>query len=361
MPDVSIIIPVHNRVELLRETLISCALQTFGDCEILIVDDGSEQDVPGVVEWVRTVFGGPCVLRYIRQTRCGAPAARNRGLREATGRFIQFLDSDDLLHPEKIEIQRKRLSDRPELDMVVGLDEFFHKIPGDMGVLWNTPGEPTLDRFLWDDGVWHTGSPLWKRSAVDRVGPWDEQLLCFQDWEYHIRALCRGIQYAHVPRVLQYIRDHPGARISSGLPLLNQGQGKLQAASAVASELRRCSLWSSRRGDALAVLFLQFALNLRQQGRLGMLTAALGTALRYAGSLRLRLAACSMLGVAVVGSIKIGGRRDSVATVYQFARRCGAIPTHRSNWKRSACPSAEIPSSLLRSLESSAEEIERIS
>src|SRR5215469_7146364 len=94
MPDVSIIIPVYNRVELLRQTLTSCAIQTFGDCEILIVDDDSEEDVGSVIEWIRSVFQGPCQLRHIRQPRRGAPAARNRGLREASGQFIQFLDSD---------------------------------------------------------------------------------------------------------------------------------------------------------------------------------------------------------------------------------------------------------------------------
>ena len=71
MPDVSIIVPVHNRVELLRQTLISCAIQTYEDCEVLVVDDDSEQDVSAVIDWVRCVFGGPCLLRYIRQPRRG--------------------------------------------------------------------------------------------------------------------------------------------------------------------------------------------------------------------------------------------------------------------------------------------------
>src|SRR5205814_4065595 len=137
----------------------------------LVIDDDSEQNVFVVVEWVRAIFGGPYRLRYIRQPRRGAPAARNRGVHEARGKFIQFLDSDDLLHPQKIESQRNELLDRPELDMVFGLDEFFHEVPGDMGILWNTPEEPCLERFLWDDGVWHTGSPLWKRSAVERIAP----------------------------------------------------------------------------------------------------------------------------------------------------------------------------------------------
>jgi GT2 family glycosyltransferase len=351
MPDVSIIIPVYNRVELLRDTLTSCAIQTYGDCEVLIVDDDSEQNVSSVIDWARSVFEGSCLLRYIRQPRRGAPAARNRGLREAAGRFIQFLDSDDLLHPQKIEIQRKCLLDRPELDMVFALDEFFHKVPGDNSILWNTPGEPSLDRFLWDDVVWHTGSPLWRRSALERVGTWDERLLCYQDWEYHIRALCRGIQYIHVPIVLQYIRDHQKPRISTALAHRDREQSKLEAAIAVAEELTTRAMWSSRRGDALAVFLMQIALNLRQTSRLSILQAVLARAVRYAGRLRLRVAALAMLSVAALSSMKKGGHRDSIASTYQLASRFRAIPAHRSSWKRSACESAEIPVTLLRALE----------
>jgi glycosyltransferase involved in cell wall biosynthesis len=351
MPDVSIIIPVYNRVELLRDTLTSCAIQTFGDCEILIIDDDSEQDIYLVIDRARRAYGASCLLRYIRQPRRGAPAARNRGFREATGRFIQFLDSDDLLHPQKIEILRKCLLDRPELDMAFGLDEFFHEIPGDMGVLWNTPDEPSLDRFLWDDVVWHTGSPLWRRAALERVGPWDERLLCFQDWEYHIRALCRGIQYAHVPRVLQYLREHGASRISTSNSLRAREYAKLEAAIGVAREMSRNRAWSSRRSDALAFFLLQIVLELRQIGKLNILMGILAKAVRYAGNLRLRLAALSMLTVAALTSVKKGGRRDSIATIYQLANRFGAIPTRQSNWKRSASPPAEVPAMLLEILE----------
>lgn len=351
MPEVSIIIPVYNRAELLRQTLTSCAIQSFGDCEILIVDDESEEDLCPVIEWVRSVFQGPCELRHIRQPRRGAPAARNRGVREASGRFIQFLDSDDLLHPQKIDVQRKCLLDRPELDMVFGLDEYFARIPGDTALLWNTPEEPSLERFLWDDGVWHTGSPLWRRSALERVGPWNEELRCYQDWEYHIRALCRGIAYAHVPRVLQYIRDHEAPRVSTALALREREQARLQAARAVAEAVTRHSAWSRQRGDALAVFLLQITLNVRQAAPLPMLLTALVGALRCAGSVRLRLTALAMLGAALLTGVVRGGRRDSLASIYGRAGRLRAIPAHKSNWKRTACVSAEVPSMLLQALQ----------
>src|SRR5262245_37954744 len=106
MPDVSIIIPAYNRIDLLRETLVSCLIQTYQNYEVIVVDDGSEEDIAKAVELVCLDFDAPGVVRYIRQPHLGSNAARNLGLRETMGELIQFLDSDDLLHPDKIEIQR---------------------------------------------------------------------------------------------------------------------------------------------------------------------------------------------------------------------------------------------------------------
>ena len=285
MPDVSIIIPAYNRADLLRETLASCLVQTYRNSEVVVVDDGSEESIAQVVELVCLDFDVPSVVRYIRQPRLGGNAARNRGLREAMGEWIQFLDSDDLLHPDKINIQRQILFKKPDLDMVFGLDEYFHEYPGDMQVLWNIPTiQSDLDRFLWDDPVFHTGSPLWRRSALERIGPWDERLLCWQDWEFHIRALCRGIQYTHVPIVLQYIRDHDQVRSTNLAPLIDREQSKIQAALAVAHELKSAALWNTQRGDTLATFLLSIAVNLRQTGAVPLIECAIDKAVEYGGA-----------------------------------------------------------------------------
>src|SRR5262245_36593539 len=117
MRDVSIIIPAYNRTDLLRETLVSCFILTYANCEIIVVDDGSEEDIAGVVDLVSLEFDTASV-RYIRQSHLGSNAARNRGVREARGEWIQFVDSDDVLHPNKIELQRQILLKRSDLAMV---------------------------------------------------------------------------------------------------------------------------------------------------------------------------------------------------------------------------------------------------
>jgi GT2 family glycosyltransferase len=356
MRDVSIVIPVYNRSHLLRETLVSCLIQTYRQCEIIVVDDSSEEDIATVAELACLDLDLPGAIRYVRQPRLGANAARNRGLSEASGEFIQFLDSDDLLHPDKIEIQREALLRAPDLDMVFCQDQYFHHRPGDGQLLWNVANVADvpsyLDRFLWDDPVWHTGSPLWRRRVLERIGPWNEGLCCWQDWEFHIRALCRGIQYAHVPAVLQYIRDHDQTRSTNLAPLMVREQSKLEAALAVSSDLRRASLWTPHRGDALATFLLSIAVNLSSIGTLKSIERALERAAEYAESRRLRLTA--MLMLATLPLLKMGrmGRRTPMGIVYRVAQKLWPMPTHESRWKNvTSVVGSDVPSVLVQALD----------
>ncbi len=350
MPDVSIIIPAYNRTDLLRETLVSCLVQTYRNYEVIVVDDGSEEDIAKVVELVCLDFDAPGVVRYIRQSNLGSNVARNRGLSEAMGELIQFLDSDDLLHPDKIEIQRQILLKSPDLDMVFGLDEYFHDWPGDMQVLWNTPNcQSDVDRFLWDDPVFSACSPLWRRSALERIGPWDERLLCWQDWEFHVRALCRGIQYTHVPIVLEYIRDHAQVRSTNLDSLIDREQSKIEAALAVANELKRAALWNPQRGDALATFLLSIAINLRESEALLLIEQAIDKAAEHAGNLKLRLTARVML--VVIQLARKGGisHSFSMRIVCRLWHELLSIPKNKNYWK-TITTSSEIPSTLLETL-----------
>src|SRR5690606_31994309 len=96
---VSVIIPTYNRSGLLLEALDSLARQTYRPIEAIVVDDGSSDDTPEAVNrWISGLVSGDGLrVRYHRQSNKGAPSARNRGLIESRGEFIQFLDSDDLL------------------------------------------------------------------------------------------------------------------------------------------------------------------------------------------------------------------------------------------------------------------------
>lgn len=100
---VSVVIPTYNRSRQVMEAVQSVLDQTWKNCEVIVVDDGSDDDT----EEALTFFGGR--IRYIKTKNRGVAAARNRGVNEACGEWIAFLDSDDLWHPEKIERQLKVL------------------------------------------------------------------------------------------------------------------------------------------------------------------------------------------------------------------------------------------------------------
>jgi glycosyltransferase involved in cell wall biosynthesis len=113
---VSIIIPVYNAEKWIQETLASVRGQTYRDLEIILVDDGSTDDSVAIAE--ATLARGDMLFRILRQANGGAACARNAGWRAARGSWIQFLDADDLLAPEKVELQIAKVSSETAVDVV---------------------------------------------------------------------------------------------------------------------------------------------------------------------------------------------------------------------------------------------------
>ena len=112
---VSIVIPTYNRAHLVVEAIASALSQTYCHHEVIVVDDGSQDDTENVI---RTTFGGNAKVRCIRQENRGVSAARNRAIEEARGEFIAFLDSDDSWLPGKLELQVACLRFLPAAGMI---------------------------------------------------------------------------------------------------------------------------------------------------------------------------------------------------------------------------------------------------
>jgi len=109
MPTVSVIIPFHNRVKWVAEAVQSVLDQTYSNFEVILVDDGSTEDI------TQCNFINDNRIRYIRQDNRGPAVARNRGIDVALGRYVAFLDSDDLFLPTKLEIQIAHMEDHPNV------------------------------------------------------------------------------------------------------------------------------------------------------------------------------------------------------------------------------------------------------
>lgn len=111
-PAISVVIPTHNRANLILQALNSLLIQTFRAFETIVVDDGSTDDTRSVVAQ------HPLPVRYLYTQHAGVAVARNVGMRAANGRFIAYLDSDDLYYPHKLELQADWLDRHPEIGMV---------------------------------------------------------------------------------------------------------------------------------------------------------------------------------------------------------------------------------------------------
>jgi glycosyltransferase involved in cell wall biosynthesis len=237
-PLISVIIPTFNRAELITDTLRSVEAQSYTTWECLVVDDCSTDNTSDVV---REFSNKDLRIKYLMNRRKkGAQGARNTGLSESKGEFIQFLDSDDMIHPEKFLLQLDCFATDVNLDMVFCYDEFFTSVPSDQNILWNVNGldkNDEIDNFLIGNTPFSSISPLWKKSSLDRIKLiWDEDLVSSQDWDFNLKALIRGVEYTPQKIVLAFVRDHQGERITD-LNKLKYEKSKLMACQNIYREL----------------------------------------------------------------------------------------------------------------------------
>jgi len=216
---VSVIVPTFNRGHVLLKTLESVRAQRYRPVEVLLVDDGSTDGTSALVdEWTGAdVDGGELRLRHLRQAHRGAPAARNLGLIESRGEFVQFLDSDDLLHPLKLQMQVERFSQDAELDFVYAGTAFFKDDPD-----WSVAAYTGLPLKAEDDmllsfllgGAWNTVSGLYRRRTCVIIGPWNERTSILQDREYNIRFILGEPKIERMDETLSLQRKHGEDRIT---------------------------------------------------------------------------------------------------------------------------------------------------
>ncbi|HZP12809.1 MAG TPA: glycosyltransferase [Nevskiaceae bacterium] len=186
-PRVSVVLPTYNRAATLRRAIGSVLAQTFGDLELIVVDDGSTDETAAIV----AAIGDPRIV-YTRHGRpSGVSAARNAGVAIARGELIAFQDSDDEWLLEKLARQVE-LIDRlgPEYALVGGTA--LRYIGGPLiSVRWPLAGEgPDVDREAFLNGlVAYMQSALFRRTCLQAVGGFDETMSRSEDWELCLRLM----------------------------------------------------------------------------------------------------------------------------------------------------------------------------
>ncbi len=214
-PLVSIIIPCYNAERWVASTIESALRQTWSDKEIIVVNDGSKDQS---LSAVRQYEGRG--VRVIDQANAGASAARNTGLRAARGDYVQFLDADDLLAPDKLEQQMRLLA--PLGSRVISSSRWAHfrEAPAE-AVFAEQANYRDLSgvEFLqlhWEEGcMMQPGAWLAPRPLLEAAGLWDESLSLNDDGEYFARVMLAAERIVFCREARTYYRAHHGARLSA--------------------------------------------------------------------------------------------------------------------------------------------------
>lgn len=203
-PRVSVIIPTYNRSAWLKGAINSVANQTFTNFELIVADDGSDDDTPEIV----SNLSHP--VRYLRLAHSGRPAVvRNRALGASTGDLVAFLDDDDLWAPEKLRDQVALFERRPQLDFVYcnaraidGAGQFSAPL------LSPSQGQPerVFDALLVNCFI-YPSTIMVSRKRLLAVGGFDESLPIVEDYDLWLRLAYRG-QADFLPATAVTVRRH---------------------------------------------------------------------------------------------------------------------------------------------------------
>jgi len=192
---VSVILPVYNGAQFVAEAVESVLGQTYVPLELIVIDDGSTDTSVEVLARYPDI-------RLIRQENAGVAAARNRGVAEASGKILAFIDQDDRWRPDKLDHQLDYLNATPNAGFVLGQMRTFLE-PGMEPPSWLNP--VLLDS---DTPGLLPGTFVIRRSFFETIGPFNEEIETASDSEWLLRAYSSGDPGHVVPEVVLDRRVH---------------------------------------------------------------------------------------------------------------------------------------------------------
>jgi len=208
---VSVVIPAYDVEKYIANCLDSVLNQTYSNIEIISIDDGSQDSTRSILFQYSQKFPGK--IQFLEQANLGAPVARNKGLAIAKGEFIQFLDGDDVLLPDKIARQVELIKRNPENppDFIAG------------NYIWRTDGAdrfpPPFTKHPWIDllkgTLGTTCSNLWNRKSVDGINGWGIYVSSSQETDLMFRLLANNAIVLYDLEPLTYVTLRTSGSISS--------------------------------------------------------------------------------------------------------------------------------------------------
>lgn len=216
LPMVSVIIPTHNRAEKIKMSINSVLNQTYENIEVIVVDDCSTDNTDETMSWIINKF--PNVSYYKMEDNSGPGKTRNFGVSKSKGEYIAFHDDDDEWHPDKLELQMRKLLEDDTIDVVFSqmaryrqnvylntVDEFLE---------WDRIRSTFMKEILLDNYI---GAPtiVARKSSFEKIGGFCEELRSIEDWEFAINAQ-KNLKLDFVPTPLMDVHVHEGSVTYNG-------------------------------------------------------------------------------------------------------------------------------------------------
>jgi glycosyltransferase involved in cell wall biosynthesis len=212
MPElISIIVPTYNRANLIGDTIRSIQRQTLDNWELIIVDDRSSDNTAEVVgDFCRSDRRISSALRPLTMKK-GANSCRNYGLKLSAGRYIKWLDSDDMLNPDCLQKQTNIMSGG-SFDVCFSQTGCFKVVDQktiELDRIWGriAPDKDPYEEYLRQSMKWASGSGLWRREFVGDM-PFLEGLMNSQEWLMHLKYMLRNPKIAVIDEKLCMVRVH---------------------------------------------------------------------------------------------------------------------------------------------------------
>lgn len=208
---VSVIIPCYNVEQYIEECIVSVINQTYKEIEIICIDNNSTDATPDKLLQLQKQYSQ---LIIDKELRSGAPAARNKGLSISKGDWIQFLDADDLLLPNKIQHQINLIS---QTNVAVIAGAYKRRYVKDIEVeITQLNNNKYIAPFINQSGI--TSSILWNKNALNKIIGWNEKLKSSQEADLMLRLVLNENEFKTDLVPLTIVRERESGQISQRDP-----------------------------------------------------------------------------------------------------------------------------------------------
>lgn len=216
-PIVSVIIPSYNTGNLLPLSVNSVLKSTLSNFEVIIIDDGSSDNAEKVV---KENWESESRVKYYYQHNKGLAGARNTGIQHAIGKYLVFLDSDDIVLPEKLEKQVSFLENNKMFDAVYSKSIFFIENELDETIMTNFPcySGNILKPLLYGNFI-HVNAIMCRKEVVEKAGLFNQEYRELEDWDLWLRMNINGSKFGYIDDVLSMVMLRRGSMTSNQLKM----------------------------------------------------------------------------------------------------------------------------------------------